>query len=322
MSGRPQRSSRRRWPDGLRWAACFVLVLGLHATAAAALMDHWRAKDEPVANGPVVLIDLAPVEAAPATPPNDVAPPPKPSVAKPEPKPAPKPELKPEPKPEKAEKIEKPVKPDKPVVAAKPEPKPPEKPAEPAKPTVTADLKPAPEPPVDTVAPTPEPLPLPPPETHTVTKDVVIPPPRPARQIRKQKAREQKHRQRMAKLTPEPARTQRRASHAMAPRAGAQTHDRNAVPRWKTALVMRLQRYKRYPAEAQQRGVQGVARLAFSVDRSGRVHHARIVGSSGSSLLDRATMQLIARAQPLPPPPPEVRGAEIAIVVPIRYNLR
>jgi protein TonB len=46
------------------------------------------------------------------------------------------------------------------------------------------------------------------------------------------------------------------------------------------------------------------------------------VRSSGSSLLDRATLELVERAQPLPAPPPEVRGAQIAIVVPINYNLR
>lgn len=320
MSERPQSPSRRRWPAGLRWAGCFVLVVGLHATAVAALMNHWRAKDEPVANGPVVLVDLAPIDAAPAKPPNDVAPPPKPVVAKPKPepkpesKPAPKPAVQPAPKPEKAEMIERRPEPAKPVVA-KPQPKPAEKLPEPEKPAVTADLKP----PVEKIAPTLTPVP-PPPQTHPVMKNVTVPPPRPTRQIRKE-VQKQKRRQRMAMRTPEPSHTSRRAPRAVAPRAGAATHDPNAVPRWKTALVMRLQRYKRYPAAAQERGVQGVARLAFSVDRRGRVHHARIVRSSGSSLLDRATMQLIARAQPLPPPPPEVHGATISIVVPIRYNL-
>jgi protein TonB len=52
------------------------------------------------------------------------------------------------------------------------------------------------------------------------------------------------------------------------------------------------------------------------------VHNARIVRSSGSSLLDRATLDLIARAQPLPAPPPDIHGSQIAIVVPINYNLR
>jgi periplasmic protein TonB len=287
----PQRQGWRHWPDGLRWIGCFVLVLALHATAAAALIGHWRTEDEPVTKGPVILIDLAPIEAAPAKPPNDVAPAPQPEQSQPTPQP--------EPKPEKAEKAEKTDKPDKPVV--------------------TADIKTPQEQPVEKIAPAPVPVPLPPPaETPTVLKDIVMPPPRPAKEIKAQRHRER----RLAKLTPEPTRTEHKASRAMAPHAGARAHNPNAVPRWKTALVERLQRYKRYPPAAQASGVQGVAQLAFSVDRHGGVHHARIVRSSGSSLLDHATMQLIERAQPLPPPPPEVQGTEIAIVVPIRYNLR
>jgi protein TonB len=92
------------------------------------------------------------------------------------------------------------------------------------------------------------------------------------------------------------------------------------LPNWKTQLVAKLERSKRYPSEA--RGDQGIAQLAFSVDRQGGVHNARIVRSSGSSVLDHETLALVQRAQPLPPPPPEVSGAQIPIVVPIRYNAR
>jgi protein TonB len=46
------------------------------------------------------------------------------------------------------------------------------------------------------------------------------------------------------------------------------------------------------------------------------------VHSSGSELLDRESLALVERAQPLPRPPAELTGAEIAIVVPIRYNIR
>jgi protein TonB len=93
------------------------------------------------------------------------------------------------------------------------------------------------------------------------------------------------------------------------------------LPNWKSQLVASLERYKRYPSEAQSRGEQGIAQLAFNVDRSGGVHHARIVRSSGSSLLDRESLILVERAQPLPPPP-EMSGSQIAIMVPIRYNIR
>jgi protein TonB len=103
---------------------------------------------------------------------------------------------------------------------------------------------------------------------------------------------------------------------------GANSHNPNAVPNWKSQLMAQLERNKRYPSEAQSRGEQGVAQLAFSVDRGGGVHNARIVRSSGSSALDQATLAMVGRAAPLPPPPPEITGNQIPISVPIHYSVR
>ena len=135
-------------------------------------------------------------------------------------------------------------------------------------------------------------------------------------------SREKNHQQSAARQASAPSSATHRANRAAAPAPGASARNPAALPNWKSRLVARLERYKRYPAEAQARGEHGVTQLAFSVDRSGGVHRARILRSSGSTVLDRATLALIARAQPLPPPPPEIRGAQIAIVVPIRYNIR
>ena len=101
---------------------------------------------------------------------------------------------------------------------------------------------------------------------------------------------------------------------------GASSRNSNAMPNWTSQLVAALERQKRYPSEA--RGDHGTAQLAFNVDRQGGVHNARITRSSGSSVLDHEALALVQRAQPLPPPPPEVPGAQIPIVVPIRYNAR
>jgi protein TonB len=132
----------------------------------------------------------------------------------------------------------------------------------------------------------------------------------------------EKPRQKHASLASAPSTAEKKAERAAAPSPGASSQNPNALPNWKSELVSRLERAKRYPPEAQSRGEHGVAQLAFSVDRSGGVHNARIVHSSGSSLLDQATLSLIERAAPLPPPPPEISGTQIAIVVPIRYNIR
>ena len=156
---------------------------------------------------------------------------------------------------------------------------------------------------------------LPPdPQAEPVT---VMPPPKPV-----EKPKENKPKQKHASLASAPSAAEQQSHRAAAPMPGAFSRNANAVPNWKSQLVARLERYKRYPSEAQARGEHGVAQLAFSVDRSGGVHKARIMQSSGSNILDRETLTLVERAQPLPPPPPEVTGSQIPIVVSIRYNAR
>ncbi len=183
------------------------------------------------------------------------------------------------------------VQPEKPVEKVELEPDPVPVPEEPVE---KVDVKPAPEPEL-----------------------AMLPPPKPVVQPKVVKKKQQKRAVARAASTAE-----NRAPQAAAPMPGASSRNSNAVPNWKSQLVARLERHKRYPSEAQSRGEDGVAQLAFSIDSSGGVHNARIVRSSGSSLLDRATLDLVQRAQPLPPPPPEMGNARIAIVVPIRYNMR
>src|SRR5665811_593865 len=54
-------SLTRRWPEPLRWGACFALALSFHAAGAAALLARWSEDSDLLANAPVMMIDLAPV---------------------------------------------------------------------------------------------------------------------------------------------------------------------------------------------------------------------------------------------------------------------
>ncbi|HWW49390.1 MAG TPA: energy transducer TonB [Xanthobacteraceae bacterium] len=91
---------------------------------------------------------------------------------------------------------------------------------------------------------------------------------------------------------------------------------------WKRKLAVHLQKNKRYPAAAQARREQGLAKVAFVVDRNGRVIESRLVQGSGSAALDQETLALLQRAQPLPPPPADVPGTQFAFSVPFRYDLK
>jgi protein TonB len=71
-------------------------------------------------------------------------------------------------------------------------------------------------------------------------------------------------------------------------------------------LVRHLQRYKRYPSDAQSPGEEGVVQLSFTVDRSGHVINHEIAH----------------RAQPLPPFPASMPQAKLDLTVPIRFSLQ
>jgi protein TonB len=158
------------------------------------------------------------------------------------------------------------------------------------------------------------------PQQQETPPEAESPPPESAVQIEQPKPPEiPPEKKKAAKLTTAPAPADKRAPVA-APMSGA--FGSSALSNWKSMLVGQLERSKRYPSDARSRGEQGVTQLAFSVDRSGGVHGARIVRSSGYSALDQETLALVHRASPLPPPPPEMRGNSISVVVPIRYNIR
>jgi protein TonB len=96
----------------------------------------------------------------------------------------------------------------------------------------------------------------------------------------------------------------------------------NAVPTWQGELVARLQRARRYPAEARSRGDEGVAYARFTMDRAGRVIAASLVRSSGVPTLDAEAVALIRRAEPLPTMPAELAGDTITLTVPVTFSLR
>ena len=92
-------------------------------------------------------------------------------------------------------------------------------------------------------------------------------------------------------------------------------------PSWQTSLVQQLQRFKRYPAEAQTRSEQGAVLLSLSLDRNGHVLAYSIAHSSGHADLDNEVMEMIKRAEPLPPFPASMTQARIDLTVPIQFSL-
>ena len=133
------------------------------------------------------------------------------------------------------------------------------------------------------------------------------------------------------KKKPQP-RSQQPSAHSMSVREAqvrARQSDRMAAAQtasglssmspagWQSLLMAHLERRKRYPAGARERGEHGTAYVRFSIDGSGNVLSARLARSSGYSALDQEVVSMVHRASPVPPPPP---GANRIITVPVRFN--
>ncbi|MEJ1969012.1 MAG: energy transducer TonB [Rhizomicrobium sp.] len=110
---------------------------------------------------------------------------------------------------------------------------------------------------------------------------------------------------------------------AAAPASGtASDASRLAEESWEGEILAKLERAKRYPGLAQMRAEEDVVYLRFSVDRAGRVLVASIDHSRGFALLDDEVLSLIQRVQPLPPPPSQVKGDSIELVVPVDFFIK
>jgi protein TonB len=177
-------------------------------------------------------------------------------------------------------------------------------------PQTKPQVEPEPPPPPPVELPKPEPTPAPRPAVALPVK----PPPKP-------KPRPVEHPPAEAQPLPLPAAPPIAAPPAP-PAAAPPAANASAVrASWQTLVAAQLERNKRYPRLAQEQRQEGVVTLRFAIDRQGRVLSVQIDKASGFSLLDEEVLALVQRAQPLPTPPPEIPGARIELVVPVRFSI-
>lgn len=91
---------------------------------------------------------------------------------------------------------------------------------------------------------------------------------------------------------------------------------------WESVLLGHLEHHKRYPRRARRSGHEAIVFVRVKINRDGYLIEHRLVRASDYDTLNRETLALISRAQPLPPPPAEVIGDTIEFVVPVAYSLR
>jgi periplasmic protein TonB len=92
----------------------------------------------------------------------------------------------------------------------------------------------------------------------------------------------------------------------------------DSIGEWEKQIFDRLAGQRRFPPQA--RGQSGIARVAFTIDRSGNLISEKLVQSTGSPLLDTEAIAMVKRAQPFPPPPPEAGEDRPMFELPIVFD--
>jgi TonB family protein len=94
-----------------------------------------------------------------------------------------------------------------------------------------------------------------------------------------------------------------------------------SMEEWTKQLVEVLNKSKRYPPDAQHQRLAGLVILGLVINRSGRLMDSQIKQSSGFDLLDKESLDALNRAQPFAPLPSEYIGTQVAMTIPIRFDL-
>jgi protein TonB len=290
------------------WAGAAALVLGAHVAVAYAVQTFNPVNDADGGPPPAQMIEMAPMMVIPAVEEQVAA---LDAVTSDQAEPEPTTEPTPE----------KPVERMEPVVE-RPEAVPPDE-TEPTQPEVAEQVD---QRPLDEVVPD---------IVETVAPDVVIPlpQPKPVEAPRDNKPIEAKAKKPVEKPKPRPKKEAppktttiasadaRTAAKTAAPKSAEAASRSGANPaRWNSSLAAWIRRHTRYPSAARARRAEGDVRVTFTIDSSGRVLSARMVGSSGDPDLDRAALAVLQGAT-VPAPPAEL-GSRVNRTAPFVFSLR
>ncbi|MDE1486940.1 energy transducer TonB [Xenorhabdus bovienii] len=91
---------------------------------------------------------------------------------------------------------------------------------------------------------------------------------------------------------------------------------------WQAEVSGHLNRYKKYPPDAQRRNRTGRPMVKFTVNQLGTVIDSELIQRSGTNSLDREARLVLERAQPLPLPPDVIlTNGRVTVELPIDFYL-
>ena len=95
----------------------------------------------------------------------------------------------------------------------------------------------------------------------------------------------------------------------------------DALKRFAAAVHRRIESNKRYPAAAQNVGIEGRTGVRMTILKDGRLKEVEILDSSGYEILDKAALRSVRDAAPFPAIPDAAKMEEIEVSVYLAFNL-
>ncbi|MBP9592708.1 MAG: energy transducer TonB [Steroidobacteraceae bacterium] len=93
------------------------------------------------------------------------------------------------------------------------------------------------------------------------------------------------------------------------------------VRNYLAAVMRQLNRYKTYPRALKKARIEGTVVIQFTIDHDGQLLASAVQQGSGQADLDRAALDMLARANPLPAIPDFMNRDELALAIPVEYSL-
>ncbi len=95
-----------------------------------------------------------------------------------------------------------------------------------------------------------------------------------------------------------------------------------AIDNYLSQLSRHLGKFYEYPRRARRLGQEGVPVIVFRFQRDGTLVEHYLQDSSGHELLDKAALDMLKQAVPLPPVPDNMAEQQFSYALPIRFSLR
>ena len=98
--------------------------------------------------------------------------------------------------------------------------------------------------------------------------------------------------------------------------------DADSLRSYRFGLAAAARRFKRYPLLAIERGLSGRAEVRLDISANGSSPPPRLIASSGSTLLDEAALDMVARAAAATVVPRRLSGAVFSVDLPVEFDLQ